>query len=148
MSILRANKGFTLIELLIVISIIMIITVIGLVSYNSLRRGTVADIEIESLAAELHSLRDLSRSHAACYGIRFEKNSSPKRIEAAFLPTRQTCADKNSKTLLTALFLPPEGRIEFNPKGTRATVTLGHSRNTRSLTLETISGKIEIIGIK
>ena len=159
-------RAFTLIELLIVISIIMIIATVGITSFSSARMGLVVDLESDKLVSLLHTLRNETRAKSKCFGIAFEKNKPPQKIEAAYKNPVEGCDKPVSSTLqfdpdlvltdvkldaraqnaMSVTFVPPYGTMQFEPHGNDLELAL--SLRTGAYVAQTIrisstTGKIE-----
>lgn len=156
---MKSKNGFTLIEIIIVISIILIISGIGIGIYANSRKHLVVDLDADKLIALLHSLREEAKtaSPAKCLGIRFSNDETPLKIESSFDSDSQSCASERSASNiqrsassiqwgaetviadilldsstaddLSVLFVPPFGEIEFSPAGSESEITLSFKRN-------------------
>jgi prepilin-type N-terminal cleavage/methylation domain-containing protein len=160
-------RAFTLIEIIFVIAVILIIAALGAGSYGAARRSMAVDLEADTLVASLHQFRDASRVQPKCAGVRFTKNTSPKKIETAYLNSKQGCdanetlselvwpdeviisklvlgdAEQNS---LSILFIPPHGTMKIVPANEKTEVSIAFKANTthsRTVVLEPKTGKIE-----
>jgi len=76
----KKNKGFTLIEILVVISIIGLVTVLGISSYSVVRKRLRLDIAVNTAASLVTEARDKakvgyfeSNGNSVCFGFLLEK---------------------------------------------------------------------------
>lgn len=153
------KHAFTLIEILLVLSVILIVAMLGIGSYTAARQNMTIDLEADRLVILFHELRDASRAGARCFGIRFEKNENPQKIEAAYQNPRQGCDPNETSSPLpwspeisvarenavSVLFIPPHGNIKIQPDADFAEVTLALKKvpqKTRTITIEHATGRI------
>lgn len=151
--------AFTLIEILLVLSVILIVATLGIGSYTAARQNMAIDLEADRLVVLFHELRDASRTGTRCFGLRFEKNEDPQKIEAAYRNPRQGCDPNETNSPLSwspeisvaqentvsVLFIPPHGNIKIQPDADAAEVTLALKKvpqKTRTIMIEPSTGKI------
>lgn len=156
--------GFTLIELLIVISIILIISTLGIGSYRSMRSAITIDLEADKFVALLQSLESQTRSTSQskgpqCIEVVFQKNSMPQQHTASYKNAVDGCDWDSQKNLplglaadvvvtsdVTVRFTPPEGRMKIMPEAGVLTIALKQNPSMmRTISLNASSGTIQKI---
>lgn len=164
----KAGFGFTLIEILIVISIILIISSIGILNYTAVRKNMAIDLETDKIVQTLNSMREETKSLGRCVGVKFEESKMPVRLEAPFKKEIKGCDATVAETAMpqfqelfavnldedgrempdwSVMFVPPFGTMRFSPDAidfAKATFALKNAeQNTRTVSLEPVSGRIE-----
>lgn len=161
------KKAFTLIEILIVISIILIITSIGIGSYTMVRKNMTVDLETDKLVAVMHSLRETSRTEVKCAGLKLTKNSPPEKIEALYKNAVDGCDETETLSeidwsneiiiseialdgikhnVASVIFVPPMGNMQLKPTASKSDITLALKNGnykTKTISLDKLTGKIE-----
>ncbi|MEK9132909.1 MAG: prepilin-type N-terminal cleavage/methylation domain-containing protein [Patescibacteria group bacterium] len=154
---MKKTSGFTLMEIIIVVGIILILAVMGMGSYSIARRAIVMDLETDKLVALLNSTRDESKKTAKCFGIRFAKNSAPRKIHSIYANYVNGCSNEFalvdvewSKEIvvgedLTVIFIPPQGAMKLDPEAKTAQIVLNYNgtNSVRTISFNTETGKIE-----
>lgn len=150
--------GFTLVEILVFLTIVLIISIVGISSYTSSRRSMLLNIESDRIVSLLHSMREISQTQAKCLGIRFEKDKTPQGIESIYLNKVQKCSPDEkpypialeneiiSQQSLSVMFIPPAGNMQILPIGVEPRVTMALKLTTSiptTITLNSQTGKIE-----
>lgn len=102
------KNAFTLIELIIVITILIIITAVGVGAYSGIRRTLLIDLQADTLVTILGNMQSEVKNAPRCVGIRFEQDKAPQRIEAAYSSGTRTCGQV---ALVSSFALPAELRV-------------------------------------
>lgn len=160
------RRAFTLIELLIVISIVLVLTTIGITSFSAARKNLTIDLESDTLIAMLHTLRNETRTLSGCRGISFMKNRPTQKIEAEYENPVKGCGaphsaasalsseivisnimiDNRTHDSFSIMFTPPYGIATFSPSGEIGEVTLA-LRNavarSKTIRINKVTGSIE-----
>lgn len=163
-------KAFTLIEILIVVSIILVISAVGIDIYSSSRKNLVTDLESDKLVSMLHTIREEAKSSSPskCVGIKLAKNENPQKIESPYLSAQKACSDSintapmswnseaviseiavddSQKKYLSVLFSPPFGEMQFlGGNGATAQLTVAFKANTqyfKKISINKASGRFE-----
>lgn len=108
------RQGFTLIEMLIVLTIIAVLAVVSVSSYDVVRRQARLQVIGDTLVSTLKEQQNLARSgktsaldalstdrQLMCHGMRFEKNGAVEVVEAPFVGVDTTIrSDKSNFCLM------------------------------------------------
>ncbi|MBI5412720.1 prepilin-type N-terminal cleavage/methylation domain-containing protein [Candidatus Peregrinibacteria bacterium] len=162
----RFDSGFTLIEIIIVISIILIISGIGIFNYTAVRKNMAIDLETDKIVQILNLMREETKSSGRCIGIKFKKSETPARLESAYNGQTKGCdtaaemAMSEFRELLavnleedgreipdwSVMFVPPFGAMRFSPDALESAKIVfalkNAEQNTRTVSLEPVSGRI------
>lgn len=126
------KTGFTLIELMIVISIILILSTLGISSYRSVRASLVLDMEADKLVLLLQGFEAQTRVSSNSQGARciravFDPEKSPQQYTAIYRNAVQGCdwdkatvsnialsEDVAIENRVVVSFIPPRGQIQVD----------------------------------
>lgn len=140
---MKRYAAFSLIEMVIVISIITIMSTIGITSYRSAKRGILIDIESDKLVVLMQKMRSQTRAGGQtkpqCFGVFFKLNEKPQQLVTTYNTETKKCnaegadaetsdiewsdelalqhitADQSEPSELKIFFLPPHGDLKMKP---------------------------------
>lgn len=154
---LQTNRAFTLIEILVVISIILVLSGIGIANYRSARHSVMLDLEADKLVVLLQNSQTETRAKSLCIEVKFEKNKAPEKREGT-LQRKEKCDfgttpytrlnighDVTSLSDLVLVFIPPKGKIQTYPGTIESDIKISFNREqavSRTVTINRISGAI------
>lgn len=157
------KNAFTLLELVVVISIIVIMSVIGISNYRSAKENLTIGLETDKLVSLLQSAREETRTTPRCVEIHFEKNSPPQKRTGVYKNPVEGChfgdteyvrADTADGVItldtLSVVFVPPNGSILLKEGGLRlglaaAKIQISSSKNPsliRTIYINPATGEI------
>lgn len=150
-----------------VISVILLITGLGIGSFRLARQNVALDLETDAIVAAFMQYRNLAKAGNVCHGMRFENNKIPQKIEARFLTVQAGCdpnillqplaglsPDVIVENLiqegalqpgLDILFEPPAGTVKILPDNQKSEISIRLKRvpnRTRKIFVEPRSGRI------
>lgn len=152
------SKAFTMLEILVVITIIIVLSAIGIGNYRSTKINLTIDLETDKVVAFLQSAREETRAIPNCIEVVFKKNETPQKREGVYKNPVQGCDFSNktpisfqlSSDIIPAssirfLFIPPKGDMQVTPKETEE-IRLVSKNNIglyRTISWNTRTGRIE-----
>ncbi|PJC36638.1 hypothetical protein CO046_04450 [Candidatus Peregrinibacteria bacterium CG_4_9_14_0_2_um_filter_53_11] len=165
-----AKAGFTLLELIIVITVLMLVTALGLGSYGLARASLIMDLQSERLVATLNSLRDQAKTHTDCIGVDFTNDAYPELLRQPYTNPREGCSGdiertefpnwskdvvtsqlsldgRELSTPLVIFFIPPTGVVRIDPAAQVTTITISLTRygyvRERTIEIDATTGRIQ-----
>lgn len=158
------KKGFTLIELMVVITIVVVLSTLGVGSFRSIRASVTLDIEVDKLVALVQKtaleVKSVSASQGPlCIKIIFEKDGHPQKITSPYINSFDGCEWSAPKTLaipfsedigmdsnVTVSFVPPSGRMNLESTGNELILFLVRNPSmTRKIIFNAGTGTVEKI---
>lgn len=158
-------KGFTLIEILVVISILLLITTMGIDVYSGSRKYMVVDLESDKLVSLLQSYRQEAKAFGKCIGVKIEISKPPVKAVSDYDGVNQDCDEDLQFTPiawsgeadisqvsppaneLTVLFSPPFGEIQMQPVGSderQVTISFKNKPEVfKAISINSATGKIQ-----
>jgi len=154
----RSEKGFTLLEIVIVLSVLTILSTVGIASFSSGSKAASVDGALNDVVSTLNLARSRAISQvkpAECEGVLEgykviinSKSSYSLNLKCTFSNTSisgypKTLPDNitfNDEAVLTSFFFPIlTGSVEVEKGGANTISILGYGK-TKSITVDTVGG--------